>query len=142
VPTLDKVGTKNCELKILRSKHISAQMTLFFTELDRTGRWSTGEIDGKVFVNGNPNDCESVDDMKRAHKVKLTRDGLLTIPMDPLEYGHICSHCDLSSSNHVNISPARLAQFAAMMMATFLMTRFDEVIKSPFARAASSVGAS
>jgi len=142
VATFYKVRTKNFELGISTSKHISAQMTLFFTELGRTGRWSTGEIDGKVFVNGNPNDSKAVDDMKRAHKVKLARDGRVTLPMDPLEYGHICAYYDHFISDQDSISPERLAQFAAMMTATFLMMRFDEVTKLKYVHAGSSVGAS
>jgi len=129
VATFYKVRTKNFELGTSTSKHVSAQMTLFFTELGCTGRWTTGEIDGKAFVNGNPNDSKAVEDMKRAHKVKLARDGRVTLPMDPLEYGHICAYYDHFIVDQDHVSPRILSQFAAMMTATFLLMRFDEVTK-------------
>jgi len=104
-------------------------MTLFFNELGCTGRWTTGEIDGKAFVKGNPNVSKAVEDMKRAHKVKLTRDGRVTPPMDPLEYGHICAYYEHFIFEQDHVSPRIFSQFAAMMTATFLLMRFDEVTK-------------
>jgi len=129
VATFCKDRTKNLELGTSTSNHVSAQMALFFTELGCTGRWTTGEIDGKAFVNGNPNDRKAVEDMKRAHKVELARDGRVTLPMDPLEYGHICAYYDHFIVDQDHVSPRILSQFSAMMTATSLLMRFEEVNK-------------
>jgi len=129
VATFCKVRTKNFELGTSTSKHVSAQMTLFFTELGCTGRWTTGEIDGKAFVKGTPNDSKAVEDMKRAHKVKLSRDGRETLPMYPLEYGHICAYYDHFIVDQDHVSPRIVSQFAAMMTAIFFLMRFEEVTK-------------
>jgi len=132
VATFYKVRTKSFELGMSTSKLVSAQMTLIFTELGCTGRWTTSEINGKAFVNGNPNDSNAVEDMKRAHKVKLARDGSVKLPKNPLEYGHICAYYDLFIVDQDHVSPRILSLFTAMMTATFLLVRFDGVTKIKF----------
>jgi len=99
------------------------------TEQRCTGRWTTGEINGKAFVNGNPKDRYAVENMKRAHKVKLARDGRVKLPMNPLEYGHIFAYYDLFNVDQDHVSPRILSQFTAMMTATFLLMCSDEVTK-------------
>jgi len=49
--------------------------------------------------------------------------------MDPLEYGHMCSYYDHFLADHRDVSPNRLCQWAAIMVGTFNLMRFDEVRK-------------
>lgn len=124
-----KFRTKNYELGLSTSKHISAQMGIYFDELGYHGPWTTGDIDGKIFVNGNPNESKQVADNKRTHKIKLAAQGRVAVPMDPLEYGHMCSYYDHFLADHRDVSPNRLCQWAAIMVGTFNLMRFDEVCK-------------
>lgn len=122
--------TRQWALGLSTSKHISAEMTTYFTELGHAGRWTTGKsADGVPFWAGNPNDSDKVEQSKRAHKIKLAQDGKVKLPVDPLEYGHMCAYYDHFLCDKDIVEPARLCQHAAMMVATFLLLRFDEVSK-------------
>ena len=125
-----KFRTKNFKLGLSTTKHISAQMTLYFKELGCSGLWSTGKVGEKhVYVNGNPNYSDDVAKCKRAHKASLAAQGRVPVPIDALEYGHMCAYYDYFIKDQDDVSPGRLCQFAAMMVATFNMLRFDEVTK-------------
>jgi len=89
----------------------------------------TGEIYGKAFVQGTPNDSTAVEDMKRAQNVKLSLDERVTLLMDPLGYGHIFANYDHFIVDQDDVSPQILSQFAAMLMANIFLLRFDEMTK-------------
>lgn len=120
--------TKEWALSLSVSKHISAEMKSFFSGLGYKGRWTTGvdAAQNPVFF-GNPNNSEDVDKVKKAHKIKIAQDGRVTLPVDPVEYGHLCAFYDHHLCGHVDVSPPVLAQHAAMMTAIFCLMRFDEV---------------
>ena len=125
-----KYRTKNFRLGLSMAKHVSAQMTLFFKELGCSGQWSTGKVGMQdTYVNGNPNYSDDVAKCKRAHKAALAAQGRVPVPIDALEYGHMCAYYDHYIKDQDNVDPARLCQFAAMIVATFNLMRFDEVTK-------------
>ena len=82
-----------------------------------------------MYVNGNPNYSDDVATCKRAHKASHAVQGRVPVPIDALEYGHMCAYYDYFIKDQDDVSPGRLCQFAAMMVATFNMLRFDEVTK-------------
>jgi len=125
-----KTRTKNFKLGLSTSKHISAQMTLYLKKLGCSGLWSTGEVgEESTYVNGNPNDSDDVTKCESAHKAALAAQGRVPVPMDALEYGHICAYYYRFIQDHDDVTPGRLGQFAAMMVAMFNLLRFDQVTK-------------
>jgi len=94
VANFDKRRLKNNTLGLSTSKHISAQMGLFFSELGHSGPWTTGIINGVPYADGNPNESKAVTDSKRTHKIFLADQGRAPVPMDSLAYGHFCAYYD------------------------------------------------
>jgi len=75
-----KSRTKNFKLGLSTSKHISAQMTLYFKELGWSGLWWTGKVGEKdVCVNGNPNYSDDVAKCTRAHQAGLAAQGRVPV---------------------------------------------------------------
>lgn len=107
------------------SKHISAEMTSFFSGLGHKGRWIDAAQNPVFF--GNPNNSEDIEKVKKAHRTKVAQDGRVTLPVDPVEYGHLCAFYDYHLRGQEDVSPAVLAQHAAMITAMFCLMRFDEV---------------
>jgi len=135
-----KFRTKNFKLGLSTSKHVSAQMTLYFKELGCSGIWSTGKVGDKdVYVNGNPNSSDDVAKCKRAHKAALASQGRVPVPIDALEYGHMCAYYDYFIKDQDEVPPGRLCQFAAMMVATYNLLRFDEVTKILYVQCVASI---
>ena len=122
--------TKKFKLGMSTSKHISAQMTIFFNDLGHTGTWATGKDAQKVpFFSGNPNNSDVVAKSKTAHKAALAAAGKITLPVDPLEYGRMVEYYDHFFLDQEDVHPFRLCQHAAMLTSTFLLMRFDEASK-------------
>jgi len=125
-----KYRTKTFRLGLSMAKHVSAQMTLLFKELGCSGQWSTGKVGMRdTYVNGNPNYSDDVAKCKRAHKAALAAQGRVPVPIHALEYGHMCAYDDGNIKDQDDVDPDKLCQFAAMMVATFNLMRFDEVKK-------------
>ena len=72
-------------------------------------------------------------DSKRTHKIFLADQGRVPVPMDPLEYGHLCAYYDHFLAYQDDVSLTRLCQRAAVMVGTFNLMRFDEVCKLRYA---------
>ena len=103
---------------------------IFFKELGCSGQWSTGKVGLQdTYINGSPNYSDDVAKCKCAHKAALAAQGRVPVPIDALEYGHTCAYYDHYIKDQDDVEPARLCQFAAMMVATFNLMRFDEVTK-------------
>jgi len=94
-------------------------MSLYFSELGHSGPWTTGIINGVPYANGNPNESKAVTDSKRTHKIFQADQGRVPVPMDPLEYGHLCANYDHLLAYQDDVSPTRLCQWAAVMVGTF-----------------------
>jgi len=124
-----KFRTWNYELGLSTSKHISEQMGIYFDELGYHGPWTTSDIDGRIFVNGNLNDSKQVADNKRTHKIKVAAQGRVAVPTNPLEYGHMCSYYDHLSADKQDLAPIRLCLWTAIMVGTFNLMRSDENCK-------------
>jgi len=125
-----KLLTKNFKLGSSTSKHVSAQMTLHLKELGCSGIWSTSKVgETDVHVNGNPISSDDVARCKRAHEAALAPQVRVPMPIDALEYGHMCAYYDYFIKDRDEVPPGRLCQFAAMMVATYNLLRFDEVTK-------------
>ena len=110
VANVYKCRLKNYTLGLSTSKHISAQMGLYFSELGYSGPWTTGIINGVPYANGNPSESKAVTDSKRTHKILLADQGRVPVPMDPLEYGHLCAYYDHFLAYQDDVSPTRLCQ--------------------------------
>jgi len=125
-----KFRTKNFKLGLLTSKHVSAKMTLCFKELGFSGIWSSGKDGDKdVYVNGNSTSSDDVARCKRAHKAAFASQGHVPVPIDALQYGHMCAYYEYFIKDQDEVPPGRLCQFAAMMVATYNLLRFDKVTK-------------
>lgn len=122
--------TMGWKLGLSTAKHIPALMTLYCNELNDRGRRTTGTSGGgRTFVSGNLNDSDDVDKCKLAHRVKIAQEGRVIMPVDFLEYGHMCAYFDHVLSGRERVDPACLCLHAVMMIATFLLFRFHEVSK-------------
>jgi len=125
-----KFRTKSFKLGLSTSKHVSAQMALSFIELGCSMIWSTGKVvDKDVYVNGNPNSSDEVARCKQARKAALASQGRVPVPVDALEYGHMCAYYSYFIKDQDEVPPGSLCQFAAMLVATYNLLRFDEVTK-------------
>jgi len=140
VASFYKFRTKNFKLGLSTSKHVSAQMMLYFKELGCSVIWSTGKVGDKdVYVNGNPNSSDDVAKCKRAQKAALVSHGRVPVPIDALEYGHMCAYYDYFIKDQDEVPPRHRCEFAAMMVATYNLLRFDEATEILYVQCVASI---
>lgn len=118
------------QLREATAKAISAAMTDYFGGLGRDGPWQTGrDAAGNAFCSGHPNRSQAVADVKRQHLKSLAASGSITMPVDPLEIGHVAAYFETHLDGSGAIDTTKLADYCLAVMAMNLMLRFDEVSK-------------
>lgn len=68
-------------------------------------------------------------DVKRQHLKSLAASGSITMPVDPLEIGHVAAYFETHLDGSGAIDTTKLADYCLAVMAMNLMLRFDEVSK-------------
>ncbi|KAK1870384.1 hypothetical protein I4F81_012846 [Pyropia yezoensis] len=118
------------QLREATAKAISAAMTDYFGGLGRDGPWQTGrDAAGNAFCSGHPNRSQAVADVKRQHLKALAASGSITVPVDPLEIGHVAAYFETHLDGSGAVDTIKLADYCLAVMAMNLMLRFDEVSK-------------
>lgn len=94
------------------------------------GRWAVLSRDGEAFTSGNPAHSSAVDEIKKAHKKALAREGNVRADsVDIIEPVHVRTFfaANLSGRRLAECDPSAVMLHAAVLMGMPLLLRFDEL---------------